>query len=72
MSYNQWLTSVCAQYSIEQYLFGKRKGHYLMDELYKVRPDLYNQVVIKGIDAFYGDCNIPKVLDYVSMVWEEK
>lgn len=69
MSYQQWIVDVWKEYDLEQYLFGLRKGQWLMNQLYQVRPDLYNQVVVKGIDAFYGDSNIPQVLEFLAIAW---
>ncbi len=36
---------------------GKRRGQFLFDELYKVRPDLTRHVDFQDIDPFYNDNN---------------
>lgn len=66
IDYNKWRVDVFINYSPESSF---RKGQYFMNELYKVRSDIYSQIVGQSIDPFYNDYNIPAALEYCSLHW---
>lgn len=42
-----------------------RNGQCLMQALYELNKDLYNEVTGTDIDPFYVDGNIPKLLEFL-------
>ncbi len=47
----------------------QRLGQFVMNELYKVRPDLYQKVTNTDCDSFYNDANLWKLWDQLAAIW---
>jgi len=49
----------------------ERKGQMVMNDLYKVRPDLFNSIVMDapGVDPFHVDANIPDFFSWLADHW---
>lgn len=46
-----------------------RKGQYLFNTLYAVRPDIADQLRATEVDCFYRDVLIPAFLQEVERLW---
>lgn len=66
MTYSEFLADWRAQCASRPKL---RRGQALMNLLFEVRPDLYDQVNMSALDPFYTDEPLPRVLTLLNEQW---
>lgn len=68
MTYSEFLTDWRTQCASQPEL---RRGQALMNLLFEVRPDLYDQVNMSALDSFYTDEPLPSLLTILNEQWEQ-
>lgn len=69
MTFEEFADEVDA--SFKKYRGVMRYGQTLMDVLYGVWPEKYNEITSSEEDCFYLDSMVPKVMEKLEREWDE-
>lgn len=67
IKFNEFLNKVNYKYDMSE--FELRHGQVLMNILYKIWPEKYNEITGSDIDCFYDDGKVSKVLEKLQKDW---
>lgn len=72
MTFKKFLYTVQHRHNLEPYKNILRYGQVIMNELYIVWPEKYNQILGSDYDCFYDDNKTDITLDKLKNEWHEK